>query len=74
MSLIPLKMKQGPRDADLPKDTVTVTNPNQAGIPTLLPGALLLLPGGSSPLSLLQCVYLRGLPPPGCMLPNLKEN
>ena len=32
MSLIPVKMKQGPRDADLPKDTVTVTsrNPNPA--------------------------------------------
>ena len=33
MSLIPLKMKQGPGDADLPKDTVAVTsrNPNPAG-------------------------------------------
>lgn len=56
-------MKQGPRDADLPKDTAAVPrwNPN--------PGALLLFPEGRSPLS-----WLHDLSPPGvCLNENMQK-
>lgn len=56
-------MKQGPRDADLPKDTAAAPSWNPH------PGALLLLPEGRSPLS-----WLHGLSPPGvCLNENMQK-